>query len=393
MLHNRYLQPGGEDISFQVETDMLRQNGDEVVVYEESNERIAELGNLRTGLRAVWSTQAYRELCKMLNDTQFDVMHVQNFFPLISPAAYYAASRYDVPVVQSLRNYRLHCLPGTFYRDGTICDKCRQMHLPWPGVWHRCYRNSALGSTSVAAMLWLHKLIGTWQHKVDIYVALSDFARDQYVLGGLPEHKIVRKYNFVDPVPQPGTGAGGYALFVGRFEHVKGIGALLDAWKSIAGRIPLKLVGDGPLADDVEAACRNMPGLERLGWQSPERVFELIGDAKFVIVPSAYYEPFGRVVSEAFAKGTPVVGSRAGALTELIDDGRTGLLFEPNNVTDMAEKIRRMADDQDLAGQMREEARRKFNAEFTAKVNYAQIKQIYERAIAARHGQEASLPA
>lgn len=381
MLHNHYLQPGGEDISFQMEVDLLRRNGDDVVVYEENNERVAELGQVRTAVRSIWSIETYRNLRKILRDKDFDVMHVQNFFPLISPAAYYAAADEGVAVVQSLRNYRLQCLPGTFFRNGSPCEKCAQMNVPWAGIWHRCYRDSAPASTTVALMIGLNKMIGTWHNKVDVYIALTEFARNRYVLGGLPEEKIVRKYNFLDPTPEPGTGKGGYALFVGRFDPVKGVDTLLDAWKSVAGRIPLKIVGEGPLAPQVEEICRRLPNTERLSWQSPSDVLELIGDARFVVVPSASFEPFGRIVAESFAKGTPVIGSRAGGLSELIDDGRTGLLFEPNNAEDLAAKIQYAIEDDDLLHRMRGEARREFITQFSADVNYPQLKHIYECAI------------
>lgn len=392
MLHNRYLLPGGEDISFQMEVDLLRRKGDVVDVYEEDNKRVAELGQFRTGIRSIWSVETYRKLRKILRSGSYDVMHVQNFFPLISPAAYYAAANEGVPVVQTLRNYRLQCVSGTLFRDGSPCEKCSQMAVPWAGIRHRCYRDSVSGSAAVALMIGFNKLIGTWRDKVDVYVALTDFARDQYVLGGLPEHKIMRKYNFLDPTPEPGTGAGGYALFVGRFDPVKGIETLLEGWETVAGKCPLKIVGDGPLASQVEEACRRLPDTERLPWQSPENILQLIGDARFVIIPSASYEPFGRIVAESFAKGTPVIGSRTGGLTELISDGRNGLLFEPRNAEDLAAKVRYAIENEDLLCQMRSEARREFNAEFSADVNHPQLKYIYECAIASHRGTVAHQP-
>jgi glycosyltransferase involved in cell wall biosynthesis len=384
MLHNTYLQAGGEDISFRMETELLRRKGHEVVCYEESNERVAELGQLRAAVRSIWSVETYREVRKVLQRAAFDVVHVQNFFPLISPSAYYAAAAEGVAVVQTLRNYRLQCLPGTLFRDGKVCEKCCGMSVPWAGIWHRCYRDSVAGSASVAMMIGLNKLAGTWQNKVDLYVALTDFARDRFVQGGIPGEKIVRKYNFLDPIPEPGTGEGGYVLFVGRFDPVKGIDTLLKAWETVAGRATLKIVGDGPLAHEVDAASRRLPGVERIGWQSPQAVLDLMGKARLVVVPSAYYEPFGRITAEAFAKGTPVVASRIAGMGELIDEGRTGFLFEPGNAPELAAKIQHALDGGSLSGNMRAAARQAFIEKFSADQNYPQMIEIYERAIQSR---------
>jgi glycosyltransferase involved in cell wall biosynthesis len=233
-------------------------------------------------------------------------------------------------------------------------------------------------------MIGLNKLAGTWQNKVDLYVALTDFARDRFVQGGIPGEKIVRKYNFLDPIPEPGTGEGGYVLFVGRFDPVKGIDTLLKAWETVAGRATLKIVGDGPLAHEVDAASRRLPGVERIGWQSPQAVLDLMGKARLVVVPSAYYEPFGRITAEAFAKGTPVVASRIAGMGELIDEGRTGFLFEPGNAPELAAKIQHALDGGSLSGNMRAAARQAFIEKFSADQNYPQMIEIYERAIQSR---------
>ena len=153
MLHNRYLERGGEDTSFQMEAELLRSNGCEVVTYEENNTRVQEIGRARTALGSIWSPYSYRKVRDILRSDHFDVMHVQNFFPLISPSAYYAAAHEGVAVVQSLRNFRLTCLPGTLSRNGGVCEDCVGKAVPWPGVVHGCYRGSVVGSFAVASMV------------------------------------------------------------------------------------------------------------------------------------------------------------------------------------------------------------------------------------------------
>src|SRR5205807_372886 len=146
-----------------------------------------------------------------------------------------------------------------------VCEECLGRAIPWHGVVHACYRDSRAASAVVAAMLGAHKLAGTWQKRVAIYIAVSDFTREKYIAGGFPEAKIVVKSNFIHPAPAPGNGGGGYALYVGRLSPEKGITTMLGAWKSATRTVPLKVVGEGPLAEMVIAAGLTCPKVEYLG--------------------------------------------------------------------------------------------------------------------------------
>ncbi len=198
LAHNRYLIPGGEDESFRAEADLLRQHGHDVTLYEEDNRKVESLGKFRTALRTLWSTETHHRVSEILASGSFDLVSVQNFFPLISPSIYYAARKAGVPVIQTLRNYRLMCLNGYFFRDGMPCELC--LNRPAiPGIRYRCYRGSRSGSLVVACMQSLHRLIGTWNNKVDAYIALTDFSAVNH-RSGLPPQGLVRP-NFL-PVVQ-----------------------------------------------------------------------------------------------------------------------------------------------------------------------------------------------
>ena len=128
MLHNRYLVLGGEDHSSVAEAALLRDHGHEVELLEEDNRRVEQLGHARTALRTVWSRESYRRIDERLRSGGFDILHVQNFFPLWSPSVYYAAARNGIPVVQTLHNYRLMCANALLFRDQHLCQECL-MHL------------------------------------------------------------------------------------------------------------------------------------------------------------------------------------------------------------------------------------------------------------------------
>lgn len=380
LVHNYYQQTGGEDHSFDAEAELLASRGHRVVRYTEHNDQIGDASRLTAAQRAVWSRRAYRTVRALIRRERPAVMHCTNTFPLISPSVYYAARAEGIPVVQTLRNYRLACVNGLFYRDGHPCEDCLG-RLPWRGVQHACYRSSRPASAVVAAMLTGHRLAGTWTRQVDQYIALSSFARDKYIEAGLPAARVAVKPNFLLHPPRFGTGAGGYALFVGRLTPEKGVPALLDAWAKLEGRIELKIVGDGPLADRVAEAAASQPGITWLGAQPLETVYALMEEAAMLIFPSVWYETFGRVGMEALAAGTPVIVSKIGAIAELVDPGRTGLHAEPGDAEDMARCVRWALDHPDAWARMRREARTVFEATYTADRNYDQLMAIYDRVL------------
>lgn len=379
-VHNRYQIRGGEDECFEAEVKLLREAGHGVETYEENNDRVAQLGKIDAAAKTIWSREAYQATSDRLAAKPFDIVHVQNFFPLISPSVYYAAKAKRVPVVQTLHNYRLLCPNALFFRDGQVCEDCIGKPIPYPGLIHRCYRESSAASAGVMTMLSVHRALKTWTETVDLYIALTEFARQKFISGGLPAEKIVIKPNFVHPDPGVGEGQGGYALYVGRLSVEKGLDVLLAAWEQLDTPLPLKIVGDGPLADQVVAATQRQPHIEWLGRKPMAEVHALMGEALFLVFPSKWYETFGRVAIEAFAKGTPVVAANIGAIAELVTSGRTGLHFQPSNPTDLAEKVEWLLNHPTELTQMRSEARAEFLSKYTAEQNYRKFVEIYDLA-------------
>lgn len=376
-VHSRYQIRGGEDECREAEERLLREMNHSVEVYEENNEQVATLGNVPMALKTVWSVEAYEIVRQRLAKQSHDVVHIQNFFPLISPSVYYAAKAEGVPVVQTLHNYRLLCPNGLFFRNGHVCEDCLGKPAPWPGVVHACYRENRAASTAVATMLTVHRAMRTWNKMVDVYIALTQFARQKFIAGGLPAQKIVVKPNFVHPDLGIGEGRGGYALFVGRLSPEKGLDTVLAAWERLGGKIPLKIVGDGPLSSWVAQTAQRLDHVEWLGRRPIEEVYTLMGEAMVLLFPSQWYETFGRVAAEAFAKGTPVIAASIGAIAELIDHERTGLHFQPGDSEDLAAKVEwALAHPKKLA-QMRREARTEFEVKYTARENYRRLMDIY----------------
>jgi glycosyltransferase involved in cell wall biosynthesis len=378
-VHNEYKIRGGEDECHQAEIDLLQMMGHQVDVYSQHNDRVQAIGAFQTAIKTIWSAESYDTMREQMKGAKYDVMHIQNFFPLISPSVYYAAYKAKVPVVQTLHNYRLLCPNGLFFRDGKVCEDCLGKAIPLPGMQHGCYRESRAASAVVGAMLSTHRLLNTWSNMIDCYVALTEFARQKFIEGGLPAEKIVVKPHFIDPDPGVGEGKGGYALYVGRLSTEKGLDTLLAAWEILGDKIPLKIIGDGQLSESVAQVVKKLPNVEWLGRKPLAEVYGLMGEAMVLIFPSKWYETFGRVAIEAFAKGTPVVAANIGAIAELIDPGRTGILFRPGDSQELAQKVEWVRSHPHELAQMRKEARAEFENKYTALENYRQLMRIYEQ--------------
>lgn len=387
VLHNQYRYAGGEDVVVARERDLLLRHGHDVRIYTVSNDVVQSTWDeIVAAWRTPYSRSARRRVAVEIEAFRPDLVHVHNFFPLLSPSIFDACVASNLPVVQSLHNYRLLCLNASLRRDGHLCEDCIGKSLPWPGIVHGCYRGSRGASAAVAAMLVLHRFLRSWAEKVDVYIALTEFARAKFVQGGLPVQKVVVKPNFIYPDPGFGESEGRYGLFVGRLVADKGVRTLLSAWEQLAGTISLKVVGDGPLAREVVHATERTTGLEWLGQQSNERVLELMKHAEFVVLPSVYYECFPLVIVEAFAVGLPVIASNVGSLSSLIDHHRTGLHFNAGDPTDLAEKVKWLGGHPHARDAMRSEARREFERLYTGERNYQILMDIYERAMKQAHG-------
>jgi len=380
LCHNYYQQRGGEYQVFQDEQWLLSSQGHEVVTYTRHNDELENLGRLSAAKQTIWNRRTYQELGDLIRRERPVVMHCTNTFPLISPAAYYAARRAGVAVVQSLHNYRLLCANSLFLRDGEVCEDCLGRCCSWPGVAHRCYRGNRSATAALAAMQLFHRIKGTWQKAVDRYVALSEYSRGKFIAGGLPAERIVVKPNFVHPDPGVGQGRGDYVISVGRLSEEKGIATLLVAWQRHRLPLKLKIIGDGPLAEEVKAAAAGDERIEWLGRLPTDRVLDIVGDALCLVQPSLCFENCPKTVLEAFAKGTPVVASRLGAIAEMVDHDSSGRLFEPGDAVGMIDQFRHLLDHSRRLPTMRKTARSIFSSRYTVAANYQRLMSIYRDA-------------
>jgi glycosyltransferase involved in cell wall biosynthesis len=369
---------------------LLEAHGHRVERFVVDNQRIDEhaLGSrIRLAAETVWSSRSARLMANAVDTIRPDVVHVHNFFPLLSPSVYSAARKGGAAVVQTLHNYRLVCPVASFYRDGHPCEDCLGRKVAWPGIVHACYRDSRPATSAIVAMLAVNRARGTWTRDVDLYIAASELLREKVTLDLLPADRVVAKVNFVEPDPAPASDPDGPFVFVGRLTEDKGIETLLNAWEQLPADVRLRIVGDGPLAPAVRAAADRLPNVEAVGQLDRTAVREQLHTARALVFSSRLYEgglPLS--IMEALAAGLPVVASRIGAVQEIVEDDVNGLFYEPGDPVGLASRVRWLAEHEDGRRRLAEGALATYQARFTPEANYQRLINAYRLALARRHG-------
>jgi glycosyltransferase involved in cell wall biosynthesis len=388
IVHNAYQQPGGEDVAFSQEQQMLERAGQQVVVYRRSNWEVEAYRGIRRislAKRTIWASDTRQEFAQLLSREKPDVVHVHNTFVMISPSIYSACYEAGVPVVQTLHNFRLFCPVATFFRDGHLCQECVEHSLA-RSVEYACYNGSHSATAVVALMLLYHRRRDTWNREISCFVALSEFARSKFVEGGLPAERIFVKPNFVYPDPQARTGQGDYAVYVGRLSPEKRVATLVQAWKRLHFDIPLRIIGDGPDREKLEeqAAKDRLTSVHFEGRLPREETLAAINNSRFLVFPSDLCESFPVTLAESFACGVPVICSGIGSMKEIVDHGRTGLHFATGDPEDLARKVEWAWTHLSEIQEMGKESRKEYEAKYTAQKNYPILMNIYERTIASK---------
>jgi len=375
--HNRYQQMGGEDVVFDTESTALQTAGHivERLVFDNASIRTF-YDKVRATANVSHNEGSIRKFRQVLREFRPDVVHIHNFFPLITPGALAATAGDGLPTILTLHNYRALCANSMFFRSGGVCTSCLA-GSQLSGVLHRCYRNSAVGSFAIGLMGQNLRRIAHRFPNLITFIALTDFAKSLYVEGGFDENQIVVKAN---ALADPGNGSEARnrrILFVGRLSHEKGV----DLICRIAPRIDAEfiIVGGGPEFDNLS---RNKPeNVNLLGPLPRDQIFDQMRKAAAVVVPSRWYEACPMTVLEAFATGTPIVASRLGSLAELVTDGITGLLAAADDEGEWEHAIGRILSDPELARRMGQTARAAYMERHTEESNLRSLTAIYASAI------------
>lgn len=364
----------------------MRSKGHDVRVHIFDNAAMQEgfQGKLKAGLSGIYNRSSAREVEKIVEEFEPDVVHVHNFFFAASPAILTAIHRKKIPVVATIQNYRLICANALLLRNNKVCELCVSHDFPWYGVKYKCYHNSAVQSAAVGMIAAIHKWTGTWKNSVDRYITPSAFSRNKLINSsfGVSSNKIEVKRNFIaDPGTGDITARKKYFLFVGRLAPEKGVQVLLEAWKELPDE-QIIIAGDGPEKELLFSKYGALQNIQFVGHKNKSEVLELMKSCKALVFPSIWYEGLPLTIVEAFATGTPVIGSGIGAIGEMVTDRYNGLLFETGNPANLKQTVglfNKLIVDKSYP--FYENARESYLENYHPEKCYSESMRIYEKAI------------
>ena len=378
MLHNEYARFSGEERVVEQQVALLSQNGHQADIFRRESSRLGEGlgGRVRAFFSGLRCREAITDIRERLAVDRADVVHIHNLYPLISPAVLPVCAEAGVPVVMTVHNYRLVCPNGLHLSHGELCERCCGGREWW--CFLKNCEEDLCKSLGYALRNWWARKRRYFLDHVSVFACLTEFQRDRLVAEGFDAAKTTVLPNMVpDPGEPAAEGDGKYVGYAGRVSREKGITALQAAARLCAD-LPFRVAGDtGRMPVVVPESPANM---EFAGHMNQAGIHAFYAHARFLVVPSIYMETFGLVIVEAMLHGKPVIASRIGGIPEIVDDGETGILVEPGNATELADKIRYLWERPGLCREMGEAGRAKALQEYSEERYYERLMKVYEQA-------------
>jgi glycosyltransferase involved in cell wall biosynthesis len=326
---------------------------------------------------SVWSSQARRNIARLLADWKPDVAHLQNIHAYLTPSILVPLQAAGVPVVWSLHDYKLICPNDNFFSNGRICEECRGGRF-WRCALNRCKKGSRAASAMVALEALVHRALKV-PGRVDRFIVPSEFVQRKFAEFGYDVGRFEVMPHFLDGSPAGAQGGGGYGLYAGTLMPFKGVGTLLRALAQ-APPHPFHVLGGGALLEDYRRQAREL-GLDQVVFRGfltgAELEAELAG-AAYAVVPSEWWETFSYAAQEPLSRGIPVIASDLGALPELVRDGETGLLFPAGDAAALAERMARLWGDAGLRAELGSRARKFIQSRCDADAYLRRLVSLYE---------------
>jgi glycosyltransferase involved in cell wall biosynthesis len=379
LVHNAYGKPSGEETVVAGIQRLLEDRGHRVIPFMRSSAELEAmpLGKIRAFCNGIYSSSSKRKMAALLASEKPDVVHVHNVFPFISASVLTACSEAGVPVVMTVHNYRLTCPSGLHMVRGQVCEKCLR------GREFNCFtsncENDRLKSLGYALRSYMARRGRLFLDHVTLYITMTEFQRRRLIGSGFPAERI-------EVIPNLALGvdagrvktAGDYVAHIGRISPEKGVDALVEAARRCPG-IPFRSSG----------SCQRMPHLARsapqnfqfLGFVDAPTLDGLYRHSRIIALCSTCFEGFPTVLVEAMLYGKPVVCSRIGGLPEIVEHGKTGLLFTPGDAAELAARIQYLWDRPDLCRRMGEAGLAKARREYSTEKYYARLMASFDRAI------------
>ncbi len=345
------------------------------------NGKISLTKKFKAVFRILYSIEAKKKIKQLIEIEKPDIVHLNNFAHQISPSILSVFKKQNIPIVMTIRDFKLVCPYWYLLKNGKPCEKCKHGRYYWCVI-NKCTKNSFLKSLINTIEMYLHHKILHIYDLIDVFISPSIFLKKKIIELGfnkeinfLPNFINIKEYT---PKFEPGKKS---ICYFGRLSEEKGLFTLLEAIKNID--IRLKIIGEGQLEERLKAKVKNdkINNIDFLGYKTDNNLSKEIKDSMFIVIPSECYENNPRSILEAFALGKPVIGSKSGGIPELVNHGNTGLIFEPGNFADLRNKIIRLINDPDRIKEMGINARKFVEEMYNPEDHYQKLIKIYRDAI------------
>lgn len=398
-INKYYYLKGGADGVFFNTINLLRSHGNDVIPFctadlknidykykeyfvnspeirnQNSIEKIKGIG------RFLYNKKAAAKLEDLIEKTHPDIAHLHNIFNGLSMSILPVLKKHHIPVVITMHDTRFICPSSYFMLRGNLCKNCyKGFYLNC--ALHKCYQDNLLYSFMCTAEMIQKNYFFNYNQYVNKYIFVSyQFKKFHEEIHPFFKEKGTVLYNYFLRLNKslPEKKKGNYFFYYGRITKEKGVETLLKAFASLPN-MKLKLAGTGPLLDELKK--KYAYNVEFLGFVSGEPLFDLVKNSSFVIVPSEWQENNPLTIVESYSLGKPVLGSRIGGIPEIIEEGKTGLVFEPFSVESLKDCIKKaytigVEEYEMMSSNAREFAEKNFNPE----THYERLMEIYNQVI------------
>ncbi len=386
IVHNFYRIKSGEDIAIEKERKILESFGNSTILYERKNCEIDNFTFFQKILfpfNTFFSFKTYWEVRKIVKKEKPNVTLVQNVFPLISPSVYYAFKKEKLPVVQRIYNYRFVCPNGVLYSKGEICERCVKGNY-FHCILRKCYRQSYILSFIYALTLWIHRFLKTFINNIDFFVVPDEFLKSKlFFIKGMRNKKIRKVLNPFDIGEyESNYSFEKYFVYLGRLEPEKGVRTLLKTMREIKSA-DLIIVGIGSLQKELKRYMENnnLNNIKFLGSKYGNKLRDILRKSMFIVVPSEWYDNLPMVICQAFAIGKPIIASDINGIPEIVINNENGLLFDPGNSKDLAEKINYLISNPEVIIKFSKNAREKAEELFNCEKHYQNLARVFREVL------------
>lgn len=350
LIHNKYEKFSGEEAVVESQIKILKEAGHIVITYFRGSDEIKYMffGKIRSFFLGVYNQRSIRDINQLIKNEKPDLVHIHNLFPLISPVILPVIKSKGISIVMTVHNYRLMCPNGLFFSNGEICEKCAKFN-EFSCMKMNCEK-SLFKSIGYALRNYSARKNKFYANNVDVFACLTEFQKNKLIEYGFDNDKVVVIPNMYDKHVKDGAkySNNGYVAFAGRISPEKGVPVLLNAARLLPN-IQFKLAGG--MLEGYDKELDTPSNVEFVGMLNKYELPDFYNNSKLLVFSSIWYETFGLTMIESMAFKKPVIASNIAGVSEIVEDGVNGLLFEVGNSEDLAKKIRFLYDNPKLANQ------------------------------------------